>query len=52
MRADNPLLAAPNTILTPHMAWTTQGALDRLTKAVTQNLRSFLAGHPGNIVNG
>lgn len=52
MRADNPLLAAPNTILTPHMAWTTQGALDRLTKAVTQNLRSFLAGHPENIVNG
>ena len=52
MRADNPLLAAPNTILTPHMAWTTQGALDRLTKAVTQNLRSFLAGRPENIVNG
>ena len=52
MRADNPLLAAPNTILTPHMAWTTQGALDRLTKAVTQNLRSFLAGHPENIANG
>ena len=52
MRADTPLLAAPNTILTPHMAWTTQGALDRLTKAVAQNLRSFLAGRPENIVNG
>ena len=52
MRADTPLLAAPNTILTPHMAWTTQGALDRLTKAVAQNLRSFLAGRPEPRVNG
>ena len=51
MRADNPLLTAPRTIFTPHMAWATQESLARLTQIVAQNLRSFLAGSPQNIVN-
>lgn len=51
MRADNPLLAAPRTILTPHMAWATRESLARLTRIVADNLRSYLAGKPENIVN-
>ncbi|MEF9970267.1 MAG: NAD(P)-dependent oxidoreductase [Ruthenibacterium sp.] len=47
----NPLLAAPHVLLTPHIAWTTPEALDRLSAAVAENLESFLAGGNLNIVN-
>ena len=49
--ADDPLLKAPNTLLTPHVAWATGEALDRLMKITAQNLRSYLEGHGENIVN-
>ncbi|MEG1069151.1 MAG: NAD(P)-dependent oxidoreductase [Ruthenibacterium sp.] len=49
--AENPLLAAPNVLLTPHIAWTTPEALHRLSTAVVENLESFLAGDARNIVN-
>ena len=52
IRADSPLLAAPNTILTPHIAWTTPEALARLSHEVCENLRAFLQGEMRNIVNG
>ena len=52
IRADSPLLAAPNTILTPHIAWTTPEALARLSHEVCENLRAFLRGEMRNIVNG
>lgn len=48
---DDPLLALPNTLMTPHIAWTTTAALDRLMAITAQNLRSFLAGAGENIVN-
>lgn len=48
---DDPLLALPNTLLTPHIAWTTAEALARLMAITAQNLRSFLAGAGENIVN-
>ena len=51
IRADNPLLTAPNCFLTPHIAWTTKEALQRLMDITTGNLRSFLAGKGENIVN-
>lgn len=50
MLPDNPLLAAPNTIFTPHIAWMTRESLSRLAAAVTENLRSYLAGDPRNVV--
>lgn len=52
LRPDNPLLGAPRTVLTPHIAWATPEALSRLAREVCENLRAFLAGSPRNIVNG
>ncbi|MFA4945388.1 MAG: D-2-hydroxyacid dehydrogenase [Lentisphaeria bacterium] len=50
-RADNPLLAARNTVITPHIAWATDAARRRLLATVVANLRAFLAGTPQNVVN-
>lgn len=49
---ENPLFRAPNTVLTPHSAWGTPEALDRLAREVCRNLQDFLAGTPRNVVNG
>ena len=38
-------------LLTPHIAWTTKEALQRLMDITTGNLRSFLTGKGENIVN-
>jgi glycerate dehydrogenase len=51
-RPDNPLLAAPNCILTPHLAWAARAARQRLMDATVENVRAFLAGAPQNVVNG
>lgn len=50
-KSDNPLLHAPNTYITPHIAWATTEARTRLMAIAEDNLRSFLAGHPVNVVN-
>jgi glycerate dehydrogenase len=52
VRPDNPLLAAPNCLITPHMAWATVEARRRLLDAVIANVAHFLAGSPTNVVNG
>jgi glycerate dehydrogenase len=49
-RPDNPLLTAPNCIITPHMAWATTAARRRLTRVLEENLAAFLAGQPQNVV--
>ena len=51
-KADNPLLAAKNCFITPHIAWATRAARERLMKAVVENVRAFLAGRSQNVVNG
>ena len=51
MAADNPLLYAPNCIITPHMAWAPVESRQRLLDCVVENIRSFLAGKPQNVVN-
>ncbi len=48
--ADNPLLRAPNCLITPHIAWATRAARERLLRAVTDNLRAFQQGEPRNRV--
>ncbi len=40
-RADNPLLTAANTIITPHCAWTSVEARLRLLDILDANLTSF-----------
>jgi len=49
---DNPLLTAPNCVITPHIAWATQSARQRLLTTVVQNVKAFLEGSPINVVNG
>jgi glycerate dehydrogenase len=48
---DNPLLNAKNCCITPHIAWASKGARQRLMDEVVENLRAFLAGTPRNVVN-
>lgn len=50
--ADNPLLRQPNAFLTPHIAWATREARERLMHIAVDNVRAFVEGHPVNIVNG
>jgi len=49
--ADNPLLAAPNCLVTPHLAWAARASRQRLMDAVVENVKAFLAGKPVNVVN-
>lgn len=41
---DNPLLTAPNTLLSPHTAFASDRSLDRLHTVALDNLEAFLAG--------
>lgn len=50
-KADNPLLAAKNCFITPHIAWATRAARARLLQIAADNVRAFLAGKPRNVVN-
>jgi glycerate dehydrogenase len=48
---ENPLLSAPHCIITPHIAWATKSARERLLDTAVKNLQAFLQGHPANVVN-
>ncbi len=49
----NPLLAddVPNLIVTPHIAWASRNARQRLLDEIGDNISAFLAGTPRNVVN-
>lgn len=49
---NNPLLTAPNVIITPHMAWASAGARRNITAIAAGNIGAFLRGEPLNVVNG
>lgn len=51
IQKDNPLLSAPNCVITPHMAWTPIEARRRLLSTVRDNIRCFIQGCPQNVVN-
>ncbi len=50
-RADNPLLSAPHCTITPHYAWATAAARQRLLKIATENVRAYLEKQPKNVVS-
>lgn len=50
-RADNPLLAAKNCYITPHIAWGSSAARQRLMQILVENVKSYMDGKPINIVN-
>lgn len=47
----SPLYEAPNTIITPHMAWATTRARQNIINIMAENIRAFLSGKPANLVN-
>ncbi len=48
---ENPLLTAPNCIVTPHIAWAPLEARQRILNITTQSIHGFLSGKPINVVN-
>ena len=46
----NPLLRCPNAYLTPHIAWATFEARQRLMQIAVDNLQRFIDGQPQNVV--
>ena len=48
---DNPLLKQPNAYITPHIAWATIEARQRLMDICVENIKAFITGNPQNVVN-
>lgn len=51
IQSDNPLLKAKNCLITPHIAWATLEARQRLMQTTVENVAGFIAGNPTNVVN-
>lgn len=49
--ADNPLIGLPNCTVTPHIAWATREARQRLYEQVVRNIEAFRAGERVNRVD-
>lgn len=49
--SNNPLIGAPNCFITPHLAWASLEARQRLVKIATDNVAQFLHNTPVNVVN-
>jgi D-lactate dehydrogenase len=50
--ANHVLLRMRNVVVTPHSAFNTREAVDRIVQTTVENIRSFLAGAPKNAVAG
>ncbi len=51
IKDDNPLLSAKNCLITPHIAWATVEARQRLIRITADNIRAFKNGKPINVVS-
>ena len=51
MEKTNPLLTAPNCIITPHMAWAPTESRQRILECTARSIAAFLDGKPINTVN-
>lgn len=50
-KKDNPLLSLDNIIITPHVAWGSNEAFQRLIDITKNNIFEFINGTPINVVN-
>lgn len=48
--AEEPLLAAPNTLLTPHIAFASHQAFEKRADIVAENIKCWLEGNPQNVI--
>ncbi len=48
---ENPLLKAKNCVITPHNAWMTKEARQRIIDVTSYNIKSFLMEKPDNVVS-
>ena len=48
---NNPLLSAPNTLITPHIAWATTRARQNIIDLMAENIANWAKGTPTNVVN-
>lgn len=51
IKMENPIVRAPNCIITPHIAWAPKESRARLIDIAVNNLEKFLEGNPVNAVN-
>jgi phosphoglycerate dehydrogenase-like enzyme len=48
---NDPILDAPNTVLTPHLAWQTKESYQRSAATTVDNILAYLSGTPKNVLN-
>jgi phosphoglycerate dehydrogenase-like enzyme len=48
---NDPILQAPRTLLTPHMAWQTAETFQRAARMSMENILAYFNGNPVNVVN-
>ena len=51
IHGDNPLLAAPNCIITPHISWAPKESRQRIMECTIENVRYYTEDHPVNVIN-
>ena len=51
IKEDNPLLSAKNCIITPHISWAPKESRQRIMDMTVDNVKSYIAGAPINVVN-
>ncbi len=49
--ANHPLVRSPHCLVTPHIAWATRAARERLLDATVENVRAYLTGSPIHVVS-